>query len=80
MDKTRLLTIVIPVRIDYPERLANLHVVISSLLSWTESPIIILEGDIQSRIQGLDSSERVSIHFCRDEDPIFHRQNILTNF
>ena len=77
MDKTRLLTIVIPVRIDYPERLANLHVVISSLLSWTESPIIILEGDIQSRIQGLDSSERVSIHFCRDEDPIFHRTKYI---
>lgn len=77
MDKTRLLTIVIPVRIDCPERLANLQVVLSSLLSWTDSPIVIMEGDTESRIQGLDASERVSIHFYRDGDPIFHRTKYI---
>ena len=77
MDKTRLLTIVIPVRIDCPERLATLQVVLSSLLSWTDSPIVIMEGDTESRIQGPDSSERVSIHFYRDGDPIFHRTKYI---
>lgn len=77
MDQTQQLSIVIPVRIDSLERLANLQAVVKFLLQQTKSPIIILEADTISSIENLEISDRVHIIFRKDDNPIFHRTKYI---
>lgn len=77
MDNTKLLSIVIPVRIDSEERLANLQAVVRFLLYCTESPIIILEADTKSCVWGLEESNRILLVFKKDDDVIFHRTKYI---
>lgn len=77
MDQTQQLSIVIPLRIESHERLSNLQTVVGFLLQHTESTILLLEADIESHISNLFNSDRVSIFFRKDLDPIFHRTKYI---
>lgn len=77
MVLTQQLSIVIPVRIDSPERLANLQAIVRFLVYYTEGPIILLEADAKSNVKGLIESCRVQLIFREDTDPIFHRTKYI---
>ena len=49
MDLTREVSIVIPLRVDNPERAENLRFILSLLLQQTEVSVDILEADTEQR-------------------------------
>lgn len=49
MDLTRGVSIVIPLRVDNPERAENLRFILSLLLQQTEVSVDILEADTEQR-------------------------------
>ncbi|EXY16076.1 hypothetical protein M076_4401 [Bacteroides fragilis str. 2-F-2  len=53
MDLTRGVSIVIPLRVDNPERAENLRFILSLLLQQTEVSVDILEADTEQRFIGL---------------------------
>lgn len=62
------------VRIESPERLENIRIVIAYLLRYFKTPICIVEAD--SRESGLREqcpSESVEFTFIEDNDPVFHK-------
>jgi predicted glycosyltransferase involved in capsule biosynthesis len=63
-------TYVIQARIDCPERLANLDFCIDFLQSNFDSPIVIVEGDKESLIEGRYYVKHV---FIKDDSPVFNR-------
>ncbi|SEA48548.1 N-terminal domain of galactosyltransferase [Porphyromonadaceae bacterium KH3R12] len=77
MDITKELTIVIPVRIDSIERKENLDTVISFFMNYTFAHLIVLEGDDKQRYKYNKTERRLSQHFIKDNDPIFHRTRYL---
>lgn len=77
MDITKELTIVIPVRIDSIERKENLDTVISFFMNYTSAHLIVLESDDKQRYKHIGTERRLSQHFIKDIDPIFHRTRYL---
>ncbi len=77
MDITRELTVVIPVRIDCPERKENLDVVIEFFLEHTKSQIIILEADKSQKYSYKKLNEFLSYLFVADNDIVFHRTRYI---
>lgn len=77
MDITKELTIVIPVRIDSIERKENLDTVISFFMNCTFAHIIVLEADNEQKYKYDISDKRLSLHFIKDNDPIFYRTRYL---
>lgn len=77
MDVTSELTIVIPLRIDCPERKENLDTVLYSLLELTNSSIIILEADTEQKYFLSESNERIKYIFMKDNNVIFHRTRYI---
>lgn len=73
-----VLTIVIPVRIDSPERLRNLELVLCSL-SLMDLSVIVLEADKTPKCAILLSSFGFRYEFVEDSDPIFYRTYYLNN-
>lgn len=70
--------IVIPVRIDFPERLRNLEIVLQEL-SGMSFPIWILEADREAKCEELANRFSVSYKFVFDNDTIFHRTRYLND-
>ena len=87
MDSTKELTIVIPVRIDSPERKENLDSVVSFFLQNTCATIIVMEADKQQQyffagnndntLQETNFKERIQTIFVEDEDPVFYRTRYI---
>lgn len=72
------LTFIIPVRIDSPERLINLNLLIDHLTSnLPEASVFILEADKQCMLKHLLRDKRVNYHFIPDRNPVFFRTHYL---
>lgn len=72
-----ILSFLIPVRMDSPERLRNLTAVISWLAD-TRCAILILEADSVSRTpRSIREHDGVRYIFVRDENPCFHRTRYI---
>lgn len=63
------LTILIPVRIDSPDRLRNVHALTDCLKRLEGVRIIVLEADSHPRIEQIEGVQRV---FVEDHDPLFY--------
>lgn len=72
-----MVTFVIPVRIDSPERKENLDVVLDRLTKRKRSKIIILEADNDSKYKVPENYPNVTYHFVKDNNPIFYRTKYL---
>ena len=71
-------TFIIPVRIDSPIRLANLlSVVLYYHNIFKTSSFIILEADVESKLYGQFTSDRIKYHFFCDTNKIFHRTKYI---
>lgn len=66
-------TIVIPVRVDSPQRAASLKRLILFLRQFADIEILIIESDTISRI---DSQEGVRTMFMKDSSPLFFRTRL----
>ena len=77
MDLTREVSIVIPLRVDNPERAENLRFILSLLLQQTEVSVDILEADTEQRFYLSETCERVRYRFVKDDDPVFYRTRYL---
>ncbi len=74
----QLVTYLIPIRIDSPERLANLNTVIRFLVEQQDATIFILEADVKSQLNLDDKYKKNCTHwFVEDENPIYHRTRYL---
>lgn len=69
-------TALITVRIDSPERKANLLTLIKILSRDYQMSVYILEVDRKQRIQ-ISNNPELKYTFVKDEDPIFHRTKYL---
>ena len=77
MDLTREVSIVIPLRVDNPERAENLRFILSLLLQQTEVSVDILEADTEQRFYLSETCERLRYRFVKDDDPVFYRTRYL---
>ena len=77
MDLTRGVSIVIPLRVDNPERAENLRFILSLLLQQTEVSVDILEADTEQRFYLSEMCERLRYRFVKDDDPVFYRTRYL---
>lgn len=80
LKSNTIVSFVIPVRIDSPERARNLDLVITYLLSLEEFidiEIRIIEADELSRYELKTTSNRLHKKFIKDTSPIFHRTKYL---
>ena len=77
MDLTRGVSIVIPLRVDNPERAENLRFILSLLLQQTEVSVDILEADTEQRFYLSETCERLRYRFVKDDDPVFYRTRYL---
>ena len=72
----QLFTVVIPVRIDYEERKANLRTVLS-LLSVLDCRILVLEADSKAKLQNENWILGVEYLFIKDNSPVFYRTRYI---
>ena len=70
--------IIIPVRIDFPERLRNLEVVLREL-SAMHFPIWLLEADREAKCKELANRFSVFYKFVFDDDEVFYRTRYLND-
>lgn len=70
-------TFVIPVRIDSPERSANLDVVLEQLSHRKQTFVLILEADAKPLYEMKKEYPNVKYYFVEDCDPVFHRTKYL---
>ena len=71
------LTFLLPVRIDSPERLANLMTVVRFYEKQTESEFIVLEADDSPKAMAVtEIGERIRYEFIRDDDQVFHHTHL----
>ena len=70
-------TFTIPVRIDSEERLENIDLTLTYLLSKFDTNIIILEDDVEQKIEFHRTHERVKYIFNKNDSQIFHRTRLL---
>ena len=70
-------TFVIPVRIDSPERSANLDVVLEQLSHRKQTFVLILEADAMPLYEVKKEYPNVKYSFVEDYDPVFHRTKYL---
>lgn len=64
-------TIVMPIRVDSDDRIANLKTIIRLYSTLENIRFIIWEADNFQRIH-IEESERINYSFCRDNNPVFH--------
>lgn len=64
-------TIVMPIRVDSDDRIANLKTIIRLYSTLENIHFIIWEADNFQRIH-IEKSERINYSFCRDNNPVFH--------
>ena len=76
MDLTRGVSIVIPLRVDNPERAENLRFILSLLLQQTEVSVDILEADTEQRFYLSETCERVRYRFVKDDDRLSSRLQV----
>lgn len=62
-------SILIPVRIDSPERLENLHLILEFIKSNFNTTIMVLEADKEELVNNLLIDRKI---FVEDFDPVFH--------
>lgn len=72
-----MVTFVIPVRIDSPERKENLDVVLDRLSKRKQSKIIVLEADNAPKYRVSENYPNVTYRFVEDNNPIFYRTKYL---
>lgn len=71
------LTFLLPVRIDCPERLANLLAVVSLYGTMTDANFIVLEADESPKASDVTKcADRVRYEFIHDENPVFHHTHL----
>ncbi|MCL3853724.1 alpha-1,2-fucosyltransferase [Parabacteroides sp. GYB001] len=70
-------TFVIPVRIDSPERSANLDIILEQLSRRKQTYILILEADAMPIYEVKKEYSNVRYSFVEDCDPVFHRTKYL---
>lgn len=70
-------TFVIPVRIDSPERSANLDVVLELLSYRKQAFVLLLEADTKPLYKLKKAYSNVRYLFAKDSDPVFHRTKYL---
>ncbi|RDU49070.1 hypothetical protein DWU89_11195 [Parabacteroides acidifaciens] len=70
-------SIVIPLRIDSPERVRNLDVLLSGLCKMKFKEIILLEADETARYKLKIDNPCVRYVFVQDDDPVFYRTRYL---
>lgn len=74
--KTRInlkdVSFLVLIRIDSPDRLENLYAITSYLAKWFATNIILLEADIESKIDKSLLPFEVEYHFIKDESPILY--------
>lgn len=73
---SKLLTVVMPVRIDCEERKANLRAVLS-LLCDLNCRTIVLEADSAPVLQNEEWATNVEYLFVNDKSPVFHRTHYI---
>lgn len=76
MDITQDVTIVIPLRVDFEERVQNLDTVIRFFLNETQAKVIILEADTTPKYK-MEEDSRISYYFYEDNNPFFHRTRYI---
>lgn len=71
------LTFLLPVRIDSPERLANLMAVLRFYSARTDAGFIVLEADDFSKASAAaEIGPRIRYEFVEDRNPVFHHTRI----
>ena len=80
-DLSKLLPIVMPVRIDSDERMSNLKVVLRHVCG-LECPVLLLEADKRSALKDkIDTDEGIGrlirYEFVLDHNPVFHRTKYI---
>lgn len=70
-------TFLIPLRIDSPERGANLDILLEYMDTIAEAHIIIFEADTKQKYELKKKYNRVKYLFEEDHDPIFHRTRYI---
>lgn len=71
------LTFLLPVRIDSPERLANLTAVLRFYTASTDARIIVLEADDAPKAQSaIEPGGRIRYEFVKDDSPVFHHTRL----
>ena len=64
-------SIVIPLRVDSPERLTNVTTIVGYLTMYTNAPIHVLEADAIQKAMELNRFE-IRYRHIKDETPVFH--------
>lgn len=77
MGNAPCVSIVIPLRVDSPEREENLKFVLSLLLQNEFISVDILEADVEPHFWLSEKSDRIRYRFVKDSDPILHRTRYL---
>ncbi|MCM0717987.1 alpha-1,2-fucosyltransferase [Parabacteroides sp. W1-Q-101] len=70
-------TFVIPVRVDSPERSANLDVVLEQLSHREQASVLLLEADTKPLYKLKKAYSNVRYFFVEDPDPVFYRTKYL---
>ena len=76
MNMDDICTFVIPFRIECPERQRNLSFAIDWLAP-LKAKIILLEADVESRVDKKCIHENVEYIFVEDSNPVFHRTHYI---
>ena len=68
---------VIPLRVDSPERILNLRIVLDFIVQHFDSEVTVLEADVEQRFFPDNTNSRIQYHFIEDRQPLFHRTKFL---
>ena len=76
-------TFIIPIRIDFPERLLNCNITLEYLTRHFDTNIILLESDKEPQLEWIkEKYPEISYIFYKTEETLFHRMyylNIMLN-
>ena len=75
--KNQIVTFIIPIRLDSPERERNLDLLLDTLVTIEHAEIRIMEGDNEPRYRLKRNYHNVVYSFIKDSDPVFHRTKYL---
>ena len=75
--KTPSLSILLPVRIDNEERLANLKAVLNWIVA-LDCPVLVLEASATPQLaEWFQTHSRVEYYYVHDDSPVFHRTKYI---
>ena len=77
MNRLPDISFVIPLRVDFPERIRNILIVLDFINKNFDSEVIVLEADTERRFYPDINNKEIKYLFVEDKHPVFHRTKYL---